>query len=59
MEKGLRTGKNLILPKIDRIEDPETKKVLEDILRVLQDMNYSDYNDHTYLDERLKDLEEA
>lgn len=55
--KGLKTGKYLILPKIDRIEDTETKRVLEEILKVLQDMNYSDYNDHAYIDERLKVLE--
>ena len=54
---GLKTGKNIILPKIDRIEDSETKKVLEEILRVLQDINYNNYSDHAHIDERVRVLE--
>jgi len=59
MDKGLKTSKNIIIPRVDKIKDPETKRVLEDILKLLQQMNYSDYSDHAYLDERLKDLESA
>jgi len=59
MEKGLKTGKSLILPKIDKIEDLEVKRVIEEILRLIQDVNYKNYSDHAYLDERIKVLEEA
>lgn len=59
MEKGLKTGKTLIIPKTDRIRDPEVKRVIDEILRIIQDTNYTNYSDHAYLDERITDLEEA
>lgn len=55
--KGLRTGKTIILPDMERITDPETKRVLMELVRVIRDMNFNSYNDLTRLQERIEVLE--
>jgi len=54
---GLRVGKILILPRVDKIKDPETKRVIEKISRVIQETNANNYNDLVHLEKRIKDLE--
>jgi len=54
---GLRVGKILILPKVDRIKDPETKRVFQEILRVIQKTNADNYSDLVSLEKRIADLE--
>lgn len=49
----LKIGKNLILPRLDSIKDPEVKRVLQEILRVLQESNSINYSDLAGIDERL------
>ena len=46
---GLKVSKNIILPSIDRIRDPETRSVLQELIKAIQDMNSTYYNDLTYL----------
>ena len=48
---GLQVGKNVILPRIDKLQDPETKRVIQELLRVIQDMNSTYYNDLVHLKE--------
>ena len=55
---GLKVSKNVILPKTDRIEDIEARKVIDQLLRVIQDMNTIYYSDLTYLQEQITDLDE-
>ena len=47
---GLKVSKNVILPRIDRIQDPEAKRVIQELLRVIQDLNATYYNDLAYLE---------
>lgn len=54
---GLKVGKNLILPKADNIKDPEAKRVIKKILKVLQDMNTTSYSDMIWVEGRVTDLE--
>jgi len=54
---GIKVSKNVILPRLDRIKDTETKKVLEQLFKVIQDMNSNNYNDLTYLEDRIYTLE--
>ena len=54
---GLRVSKNVILPRPDYIKEVETKKVIQELLRVIQTMNNSYYNDITYLESRVYALE--
>lgn len=46
---GLKVSKNIVLPRIDRIRDPETRIVLQQLIKSIQDMNSVYYNDLTYL----------
>jgi len=54
---GLQVSKNLILPRIDKIDDPETKKVIRELLKVIQSMNGTYYNDLVSVEERVVALE--
>lgn len=56
-DRGLKTGKSIILPKLEHIQDREIKRILEELFRVLQDINFNNYSDHAHLEERVKDLE--
>lgn len=56
---GLRASKNIILPRIDRISDPESKRVIQELLRIIQELNSTNYSDLAYLEGRIKTLEEA
>lgn len=53
----LKVNKSIVLPKIDAIKDPEVKRVMRDIMNAIQGLNQTVYNDLTYLDERVGDLE--
>jgi len=48
---GLKVSKSVILPRIDKIQDPEAKRVIQELLRVIQDMNTTYHNDLVYLEE--------
>ena len=50
---GLRTPKNLLLPKADNIKDPEVKRVFQQLLNSIQKMNQTTCGDLTGLEERL------
>ena len=54
---GLKVSKNLILPRLDKIRDPEVKRVLQELLRVLQNTNSVNYSDLAHLEERMGALE--
>lgn len=54
---GLRVGKVLVLSRVDRIKDSETKKVVQEIIRVIQETNANNYSDLVYLEARIKALE--
>ena len=54
---GLKVGKNLILPRADKIQDPEAKRVIREILKVLQEMNNTYYSDIVYVEGRVTTLE--
>ena len=54
---GLKVSKNVILPRIDKIQDPETKRVFQQLLKVIQDLNATYYNDLVHLEGRVKELE--
>ena len=54
---GLRVGKILILPRVDKIKDPETKKVIQQLFKVLQEVNANNYSDLAELETRIYDLE--
>ena len=54
---GLMVSKNVILPKLDNIKDPETKRVMQGLYKTIQGMNTTYYNDLIYLEERVYDLE--
>jgi len=54
---GLQVSKNIILPRADRIKDPEAKRVIQELLRVIQRMNTTYYNDLVHIEGRVTDLE--
>ena len=54
---GLQVGKNLILPRVDRIQDPEAKRVIQELLRVIQRMNDTYYSDIVWIEGRVTTLE--
>ena len=54
---GLMVSKNVILPKLDNIKDPETKRVMQELFKAIQNMNTSYYNDLIYLEGRVYALE--
>jgi len=55
----LKINKNIILPSLDNIKDLESKRVMQEILNAIQGLNQIVYNDLTYIDERVSDLEET
>ncbi len=59
MIKGLQTGKSIILPDINKIEDVEIKRVFKELFRALQELNANNYSDHAFLDERVNTIEEG
>ena len=50
---GLKTAKNVLLPRVDNIKDPETKLVFQRLLKVIEKMNRTTCGDLTGLEERL------
>ena len=54
---ALQVSKNVILPRTDRIKDPEVKRVIQETLRVIQRMNTTYYSDLVGLEKRIYDLE--
>lgn len=54
---GLRVSKNIILPRVDKIQDPEIKRVIQQILKVIQETNANNYSDLVNHEERITTLE--
>ena len=54
---GLKVGKSLILPRTDNIKDPEAKRVIQGILKLLQGMNNVYYSDLINHEDRIDTLE--
>ena len=54
---ALKTPKNLLLPKADNIKDQETKKVIQQILKIIEKMNQITFGDLSGHEERITDLE--
>jgi len=54
---GLKVSKNIILPKLDKIRDPETKRILQQYSKVIQEMNDTYYNDLVHLEGRIAKVE--
>lgn len=57
MAKGLRVGKSLVLPRTDNITDTEIKKVIDELIRVIEDINFTNFNDHILIDDTVKVLD--
>ena len=57
MTEILRTPKTLILPYIENIEDPETKRVLEEYNKIFFELISAIYDDVSRLHTRVYDLE--
>ena len=53
----LKVNKNIVLPSLDSIKDPNAKRIMQDICNAIQGLNQTVYNDLTYLDEKVGDLE--
>ena len=53
----LKTSNKVLLPRVDKIRDPETKKVFQELIKVIQKMNQTTSGDLTGLDERITALE--
>ena len=54
---ALKTPKNLLLPKADNIRDPETKKIIQQMLKIIERMNQVTFGDLSGHEERITDLE--
>ncbi len=54
---GLKTSKSILLPRLDRIQDKETKEVLQRLLKAIEKMNQMTCGDLTGLEERITALE--
>jgi len=54
---GLKTPKNLLLPRVDNIKDPETKRVIQQMLKIIERMNQVTFGDLSGHEERITDLE--
>lgn len=57
MPEFLKTPKSVILPTLEKIEDPESKKVLEEHNRVFNELVTAIYSDLSWLHARVKTLE--
>ena len=57
MTQSLRIPKTLMLPNLENIKDPETKKVLEEHNQRFIELINALYSDITGLHSRLEDLE--
>lgn len=54
---GLKTSNNILLPRLDKIQDPEVQRVFQQLLKAIQRMNVTTYGDLTGLEERITTLE--
>ena len=50
---GLKTPKNLLLPKVDNVKDPEVKRIFQQLINAIQKMNQTTCGDLTGLEERI------
>lgn len=57
MTEFLKIPKQIILPTLEKIEDPESKKVLEEHNRVFNELVTAIYSDLSWLHQRIYDLE--
>ena len=55
----LKVNKNIVLPDLTNIKDPEAKRIMQNFAAAIEGLNQSLYNAATYLDERVSDLEEV
>lgn len=53
----MRVSKSIILPRVDNVKDPETKRVIRELLKVIQKLNDDNYDDHNYFEGRIYALE--
>ena len=53
----LKIPKSIILPTLEKIEDPEVKKVFEEYNRVFSELVTAVYSDFSWLHERIDKLE--
>lgn len=54
---GLKTGNKILLPRVDKIKDEETKKVFQRLLKAIEKMNQTTLGDLTGHEERISTLE--
>ena len=54
---GLKVSKNIILPRADNVKDPEAKRVIQELFKVIQRMNDDYYNDIVNIEGRVTVLE--
>lgn len=57
MTEFLKIPKQIILPTLEKIEDLESKKVLEEHNRVFNELVTAIYSDLSWLHQRIYDLE--
>ena len=57
MADFLKTPKSVILPTLEKIEDPEIKKIFEEYNRVFSELVTAIYSDFSWLYEKIDKLE--
>ena len=57
MAEFLKTSKTVVLPTLEKIEDPEVKKVLEEQNRAFLELVTAVYSDFSWLHEKIYKLE--
>jgi len=54
---ALKIQKDMLLPKADNIKDPETRRVIKEMLNIIKKMNQTNYGDLSGHEERITTLE--
>lgn len=54
---GLKSSGKILLPRLDKIKDPEVRKVFQQMMKAIQGMNVTNYGDLAGLEERITELE--
>lgn len=57
MAEFLKTPKSVVLPTLEKIEDPEVKKAFEEYNRVFNELVTAVYSDLAWLHQRIYKLE--
>lgn len=53
----MRVSKSIILPRVDNVRDPEAKRVIRELCKVIQKLNDDNYSDINNFEGRIYALE--